>query len=116
VDGDHRLAQIHVPVEAVVAQLQAELIFVFRQKTAVALVAGRDLLVLRKFAGVYLGMDFDHWNVLPTYTRQTVCHPGVLKKKHLNRPSSTNCAISPKEPAKIHRARWKIERTRFRIL
>jgi len=58
---DYRLAQIHVRLEAVVAELHAELIFGLGAKTAVALVAGGDFLVMRLFVGVNLRMDFKHF-------------------------------------------------------
>jgi len=60
VHGDHWLAEIPVRFEAVVAQQQAELVFTVGAKTPVALMAGRNFLVLRLFTGVNLGMDFDH--------------------------------------------------------
>src|SRR3974390_364540 len=68
VHRDHRLAQIHMRLKAVVAELQAKLIFALGAKTAVALVAGRDFLMFCVFAGVNLGMDFDHWKNSPQYT------------------------------------------------
>ena len=58
--GNHWLTEIHVRFEAVVAQQQAELVFTLRAKTPAALMAGRKFLVPRLFAGVNLGMDFDH--------------------------------------------------------
>ncbi len=59
-NGEDRLAQVPVGVKAFVAQLKAELIFALSAKTAVALMAGGDLLVLCLFVGVNFGMNFDH--------------------------------------------------------
>jgi hypothetical protein len=47
-------------LEAVVAQLQAKLVFAFRPKAAMAPVASADFLMLGLFLGPNLGMNFDH--------------------------------------------------------
>ena len=81
--GDHRLAEIHVRFEAVAAQLQAELVFTFRAKTPVALMAGRNFLVLRLFAGVNLGMDFDHLETPPNLHRANALPDNRIEGKAL---------------------------------
>jgi hypothetical protein len=60
VNGKYWGLQIHVRVKASIAKLQAELILTLRPETAVALMAGTNLLVMRLFAGVNFGMDFNH--------------------------------------------------------
>lgn len=57
-----------MPLKAVIAQLQAELVLALRAKTPMALVAGRDFLMFCAFVGVNLGMDFDHWKNSPHFT------------------------------------------------
>ena len=59
------LRKVHVRGEAIVAQLQTELVFAFRTKTAVALVAGANPLVVCLFLGVDFGMNFDHCKLPP---------------------------------------------------
>ena len=46
--------------EALVAELQAELILALRAKATVALMAGTDLFVMGGFDCVNFGMNFDH--------------------------------------------------------
>jgi len=49
-----------VRVKALVAQLQAELIFTLGTKTAVTLMAGADPFVMGLFAGMNFWMGFNH--------------------------------------------------------
>jgi hypothetical protein len=59
-DGNYRLAQIHMCVQAVIAKLHAELVFILGAKAAVAVVTGRDFLMLGVLRSVNFGMDFQH--------------------------------------------------------
>lgn len=72
VNGEHRRLQIGVGFKTTLAQLQAVLILTLCPETAVALVAGANLFVVRLFVDVYVGMDFDHC-VLP---RRSIGQPG----------------------------------------
>jgi len=81
-DGDYRLAQMRVCLEALVAQLHAVLIFALCAKTAVTLMAGADLFVVRFFRGVNFRMNFDHC-YSPEWKGQTACHVERLKTNDL---------------------------------
>ena len=74
VHGDHRRLKAGVSLKAVIAQLQAVLIFTLCAKTAVALVAGADCFVVCLFLSAYFGMDFDHSQLPPPSLGQAACH------------------------------------------
>ena len=80
--------------EALVAELQAELILALRAKATMALMAGADLLVMGRFVGVNFGMDFDHGLLPLTFNGQTACHVVSLKRNDLCDAGNPNCVIS----------------------
>ena len=80
--------------EALVAELQTELILALRAKATVALMAGADLLVMGCFVGVNFGMDFDHGLLPLTFNGQTACHVVSLKRNDLCDAGNPNCVIS----------------------
>jgi hypothetical protein len=82
-DGNHRLAQVQMFVEAVAAKLHAELVFILRAKAAVAAVTGRDFPMLGVFLSVNFGMDFKHCDLSDLKNGQAACPAGRRKRNDL---------------------------------
>ena len=102
-DGDYRLAQMRVCLEALVAQLHAVLIFALCAKTAVTLMAGADLFVVRFFRGVNFRMNFDHCLLPHPPKGQMSCHAVSLKRNDLLADSNFKmCDFTHRLPRKPH--------------